>query len=489
METDKNTHPEDVTNNDAANEAADRPEFAQEPAPITDCEPTYVTERDEADENPQEVSDDQQSAYSYSERDRDTFYDDLHNDFSSSEDDGGSTVRFETVVRHKDNNSNTGLKVFFSMLAVVVALIIAVSAGYILGNKQEVGTSFTVSTETTGKSDSDYQSDKSAVFNNVNPSVVGISVYTNKTVVGYASGVVYTEDGYIVTNDHIYSEVSSPEFMVTTYDGSTYKAKFVAGDTRSDLAVLKIDADGLKKATFGSYDEVTVGEEVISIGYSLGISAKSVLTSGTISSAGVRFTSTTKYSMKMIQTDAPINPGNSGGALVNMYSQVIGIPSVKMTGSSYDNVGYAIPSDTVIKVADSLIKHGYVEGRGRLGISYIEVDIVASKINNIPSGLQVEDVNADSDLSGKGIKKGDIITHINDIEIKDSNTALDIIDKTAPGVTLSFTVYHVSDKSTDTVYASLLPDQGNSGYTNKVTEDKENGPFGNEDIDDFFSDH
>lgn len=406
------------------------------------------------------------------------------------------TVMFDTVSHTVDHNSNTGLKVFFSMLAVIVALIIAVSVGYIFGNnnssnnKKHYG--YSVTTSTAGKSDSEYQSNKSTVFDNVNPSVVGITVYSDSTAAGYASGVIYTTDGYIVTNDHIYSEVASAKFLVTLYDGSTYDAEFVAGDTRSDLAILKIEAENLKKATFGNYDEVTAGEEVISVGYPQGISAGAILTSGTVSASGVRFTSTSSYSMKMIQTDAPINPGNSGGALVNMYSQVIGIPSVKMTGYSYDNVGYAIPSSTVVAVADSLIKYGYVEGRGRLGITYVEIDSVSAKLQGVPSGLQVKEITDDSDLSGKGIQTGDIITHINDVRITSSSVALDIIESTKAGETMSFTVCHIaSSKASETVYATLLPDPGNSSYTNKVTtvpDSSGNSPFGGKN-DDFYSDH
>lgn len=410
----------------------------------------------------------------------------------SSPEDNGSTVTFETVNKPVEQASNTGVKVFFSIIATVVALIIAVSAGYIFGNKYEDkgGNKFTASTSTVSKENAEYQYDKTVVYNNVNPSVVGISVYTDDTLMGYASGVIYTEDGYIVTNDHIYADVSSPKFLVTFYDGTVLDAEFVAGDTRSDLAVLKVNATGLKKAEFGNYSEVSVGEEVITIGYPLGTSASSVLTSGTVSAPYVRLSSTSSYSMKMIQTDAPINPGNSGGALVNMHSLVIGIPSVKLAGSSYDNVGYAIPSDTVVKVADSLIKNGYVEGRGRLGITYQEINTVTSNITGLPTGLKIATISDDSDLCDKGIKKGDIITHINDVQITSNAVALDIIENTAPNVAMSFTVYHTEEKTSETIYAVLLPDQGNSSYTNKVTEGETNDPFGNgSNLDDFFSDH
>ncbi len=401
------------------------------------------------------------------------------------------TVTFDAVAKLVEQEHNTGLKVFFSMIAVVVALIIAVSAGYVFGSKQSsgIGTNILGSTATADKNEAEHQYSKTVVYNNVNPSVVGISVCTDGELMGYASGVVYTEDGYIVTNDHIYADVTSPEFLVTLYDGTVLSAEFVAGDTRSDLAVLKIEATGLKKATFGNYSEVTTGEEVITIGYPTGVSSDSILTSGTVSSPAVRFSGSSSYSTKMIQTDAPINPGNSGGALVNMYSQVIGIPSVKLAGTSYDNVGYAIPSDTVTAVADSLIKYGYVEGRGRLGITYQAVDTVTGIITGEPTGLKIASVSDDSDLYGKGINVGDIITHINNTKITGSNIALDIIESTAPGVPMSFTVYHSDTKKSETVYASLLPDQGSSSYTVKVTDESNDNPFGSGDFNDFFSDH
>ncbi len=400
------------------------------------------------------------------------------------------TVTFDTVPVAVEKTTNSGIKVFFTLLAVTVALIIAASAGFVFGSSQPTGTEnkYTGSTQQASKDNNFLVTDKATVFNNVNKSVVCITVYNTSGIQGYASGVVYTDDGYIVTNDHIYSEIASAQFWVTMYDGKEYKAEFIAGDTRSDLAVLKIEVTGLTKAVFGKSDQIAIGEEVIAIGYPSGSTGGSILTSGTISSNSVRISSTSSYSVKMVQTDTPINPGNSGGALVNMYSQVIGIPSVKMAGTEYDNVGYAIPSNTVVKVADSLIKNGYVEGRGRLGISYTEIDSITAELNNVPTGLQVAVISDDSNLAGKGIKIGDIITHINDVKITASSVALDIIENTSPDTAMSFTVYSISDGSSDTVFATLVPDQGNSSYTNKVA-DKLNNPFENGTSYDKYSDH
>ncbi len=377
------------------------------------------------------------------------------------------TVTFDAVKEPKNESSKMGIKVFFAMLAVVVMLVAAVAVGYVFGKSDYYVNNNSTPTPFQSKSDAD-MADSITVYNNVSPSVVNIFIYNEKGTAS-ASGVVYTSDGYIVTNDHIYSEIASPRFLVVFSDGTEYEAEFVAGDTRSDLAVLKIEAQNLKPAVFGNYNELVTGEQVVAIGYPSGAGVEAIFTSGTISSRGIRVRGTSSYTTKMIQTDTPINPGNSGGALVNMYSQVVGITSAKLAGTQYDSVGYAIPSSTVIKVVDSLIKNGYVEGRGKLGITYTEVDSVISRVEDIPTGLLIQEVTANSDLSGKGIKKGDIITHINDIEIKRADTALDIIDSTKPGESMSFTVYDQKTKTSTKVYGVLIPDEGNSSYTKSLT--------------------
>ncbi len=379
------------------------------------------------------------------------------------------TVTFEAVKPHNSEGSSLGIKVFFAMLAVVVMLVASVAVGYIFGiSNTETPPIYNSSTSLQNKSESN-STDNITVYNNLSMSVVNIVVYNSKEVSSSASGVVYTSDGYIVTNDHIYSSVSSPKFLVRFADGTEYDAVFVAGDTRSDLAVLKIDAKDLKPVVFGNYNEVVTGESVVAMGYPSGAGVEPIFTSGTVSAKGTRVTGTSSYSVKMIQTDTPINPGNSGGALVNMYSQVIGITSVKLVGSQYDSVGYAIPSSTVVNVVDSLIKNGFVENRGKLGITYSQIDTVTSKIQNLPTGLLIQSVSTDSDFYGKNLKTGDIITHINDVAIVRSDVALDIIDATKPGESMSITVYHTSTGTSEKIYGTLIPDQGNSSYTTEIT--------------------
>lgn len=408
------------------------------------------------------------------------------------------TVVFDKVKAAEKNGTSSGIKVFFSLLSVAIMLIIAVSVGYVFGNKNGEKLPVpkgTTSTVLASKGDDAQSNSVESVYGSVSPSIVKITVYTEaKGTQAYASGVIYSSDGYIVTNDHIYANIASPKFLVLLSDGREFHAQYIAGDTRSDIAVLKIDADGLVPAAFGDSDECVVGESVIAVGYPSTVKDESVPTSGIISSAGIRVSTTTSYSMKMIQTDTAINPGSSGGALVNMYSQVVGITSAKIVASGYDRIGYAIPSATVVRIADSLINNGYVVNRGKLGITYTVVGTVESEINGIPKGLLVKEVVTDSDLSGKNISENDIITHINDVEITSGDIALDIIENTEPNTAMSFTVYHIDSKSSETIYASLIPDQGSSSYTEKVDGGNNNSgglqqlPFGDESSDSY-SDH
>ena len=399
------------------------------------------------------------------------------------------TVTFSSVTE-ADKQSSNGIKVFFSIIAVAVLLVIAVSTGFIFGKNTSNSIKPPVfnTTSLNNKVENAFTSDYTKIFNSVKDSVVSITVWTEKKgAVSSASGVIYKENGYIVTNDHIYSDVSSPKFLVTLANGKEYDAEFIAGDTRSDLAVLKIDATGLKTAVFGNSAEVVIGEQVVAVGFPSGAGTLPILTNGIISSNGLRVTTTSSYSTKMLQTNTAINPGSSGGALVNMYSQVIGITSAKLAGEEYDSVGYAIPSVTVVNIVDSLIKNGYVADRGRLGITYTEVDYIYSKAQNMPRGIYIQSVSEDSDFVGK-LKKGDIITHVNDIEITDSEILLDIIEQTKPGSTLSFTVKRSSGE-VESVFGVLIADKGSSSYKSSLdTLPEINNPFGNKD-NDSYSDH
>lgn len=362
---------------------------------------------------------------------------------------------------------NNSLKTFLIVLAVFLSISLIISCGYFLSNRENGVSGLGFKTELADRPGNGSPNTAQQVYAEASPSVVGIMVYdaTGNSSVSQASGVVYSEDGYIVTNDHIYADIPQAKFKICTSNGDIYDAKYIAGDARSDLAILKTDAPNLKKATFAKSEDLSVGEEVIAIGYPAGIYEKSIMTSGTISSVGRRVTSSkTSYSIRLVQTDTAINPGNSGGALLNMYGQVTGITSSKVVGEDYDRIGFAIPSDMVVKVADSLINYGHVEGRARIGITYTMIDLVTAEVNNCPTGLMVVSVSEESDLYNKNISQDDIITHINDVELTSNIIALDIIDGSAPGDVLSLTVYNVRTKTTRTVNATVLNDAGSSSY-------------------------
>ena len=366
-----------------------------------------------------------------------------------------------------------GIKVFAVVIALMVIISACVTGGYYLGkNSNEIST-----VDLASKPEVENALTVSQIYNNVSPSVVGIYVYNYEDgISATATGVVYSQEGYIITNDHIYDNIPAAKFKIYTHDKKMYSAEYFAGDTRSDLAVLKItDANGatFKPAQFGNSKESVVGESVIAIGRPNGATNPSIASEGIISIVSTRVSTTSSYTSSLIQTDCAINPGSSGGALCNIYGQVIGITSAKLVGSEYDGVGYAIPTTTVKKVVDSLIKHKTVKNRARLGISYLHIDELTAEISELPCGLKIAAIDQSSDLYGKSVEINDIITHINGTPITDSNIILDIIDNSLPGDTLDLKIYSVNTKKTVDITVKLLEDKGSSSYTTKKQENNQ----------------
>ena len=358
-----------------------------------------------------------------------------------------------------------GIKLFFALICFLLAVSIAATAGYVVGSNKDkiIGNGITLSP----KPSANEVLSTEEVYNKVNPSVVGITIYNDKGVSGYASGVVYSEDGYIITNDHIYENVKNAKFKIHDYQSNTFEAHYVAGDARSDLAVLKIDSDGFFPATFGNSDEINFGEAVVAIGRPNSPSDDSSITKGIISYPKRRVTNSTNYSSKLIQTDSAINPGSSGGALVNMYGQIVGITSSKLVGDSYEGVGYAIPTVTVKKIIESLIENGTVVNRGRLGFTYQQLDSF-SETNGLSYGLLIASVSEDSDMLNK-VVAGDIITAVNGEKIVTDDVLIDTLEATLPGETLTMDIYTKSG-ITKQIKVKVLHDYGTSSY---VTEEAE----------------
>ena len=220
------------------------------------------------------------------------------------------------------------------------------------------------------------------------------------------------EDGLILTNTHVIDGCDTAK--VELFDKTEYDARLVGADTISDIAVLKIDADGLTAASFGESKDLAVGDKVAAIGNPLGEAFRMTLTDGIIS-AIERGVSYKGRSMTLLQTNTAINEGNSGGALFNMYGQVIGITNMKMMSSysSIEGIGFAIPSSTVQGVVNSLIRDGEVRGRPSIGITVGGIPASAKEKYGLPDGLYVSGVQENSDAAKQGIKVGDIITEVN----------------------------------------------------------------------------
>ena len=290
----------------------------------------------------------------------------------------------------------------------------------------------------------------SGVYEHCINSVVAITASVDGNGYLFGSGIIMTEDGYILTNSHVLN--GATEASVTLWDNREFPAALVGADSASDLAVLKIDASGLPAAEFCE-DVVRVGEGVAAIGNPLGEELRGTMTDGIISAVS-RNISYTGCDMDLIQTNAAINEGNSGGPLINMYGQVVGMTSMKLVSSqlssSIEGIGFAIPVGTLKSVADELIANGRILGRPVLGITVGEIPEYAREYFEIPTGLYVDDVRDTSDAAAKGIAKGDIITAINGAAVTDLAGFSAVLDRYGVGESVTLTVFR-SGESFDVV--------------------------------------
>ncbi|MCR5693680.1 MAG: trypsin-like peptidase domain-containing protein [Clostridia bacterium] len=273
----------------------------------------------------------------------------------------------------------------------------------------------------------------SAVYAKAKDSVVGIAVYSRSssspwaeatnTILAEGSGVVYKSDGYIITNCHVVSMALDKEnklqsgYSVRVYAGdnlgSYYDASIVGVDYTSDLAVLKVDATGLKAAEFESSSSVNIGDTIFVVGCPGGIEFMDSITSGIVGGLNKNIVTSTGYAYDLIQTDAAINPGASGGALVNRNGKVIGICEMKIVEEGYEGMGFAIASDTVTDVCDTLIKDGKVV-RPAIGIQVnTGYDIRNASDVGLPAGAWIATVEANTPAAKAGLTADMIITEFN----------------------------------------------------------------------------
>lgn len=314
------------------------------------------------------------------------------------------------------------------------------------------------------KTNNSYTSAKAS--EKVSDSVVGILCYSDDvpdqadttTASSQGSGIIFSQDGYVITNAHVIGNSKTAyAIRVVTSDGKEYKAGVVGYDSRTDIAVLKMDdAKGLTPATFGDSSQLEVGQDIIVVGNPGGLDYQNTTTKGVISALDRKLStsSLTKY----IQTDAAINPGNSGGPLVNYYGQVVGITTSKIVSETYEGMGFAIPSQTVKNIVDTLVKNGYVEGRVKIGISGIAVTSDQASNYNIPQGIYVQSIVSGGPCDGTSLKEGDIITEVDGETITSFADVYAILETHKPGDKIKVK-YYSSSSGDDEVEITLQEDK------------------------------
>lgn len=298
------------------------------------------------------------------------------------------------------------------------------------------------------------------IVTKVSPSVVGISCMTSSGVVT-GTGIIMSEDGYIITNAHVVDSAQAISVVLPTdYNSDDSKtentdkkttstssdtedsitAELIGKDAQTDIAVIKINKKGLVAAEFGKSADVQVGEVSIVIGNPLGFNLANSVTAGIISATDRTLTIEDR-TMNLIQTDASINSGNSGGPLINAYGQVIGITSAKVASSYGEGLGFAIPIDEAIPIVEDLMKNGYVTGRPTLGISGMNITDVYSQYYNVPKGFIVKNVESGSGAEKAGIKVDDIIVGIEGTLVESIEEFNNVKEKYKAGDTIKVSLY------------------------------------------------
>ena len=312
-----------------------------------------------------------------------------------------------------------------------------------------------------------------AVAQIAGPSVVGVKVdFYEQGFFGElqetseeGSGIIYSEDGYIITNYHVVEDAissTSAQVTVTLSNQEEYEAEIIGTDSVTDLALLKIDVTGLTPATFGKSSDLQVGELAVAIGNPLGQEFAGSVTVGYISALN-RSITTDGRTYQLIQTDAAINPGNSGGALVNAKGEVIGINTVKVTDTTVEGLGFAIPSDDALKIIEELKLTGKIV-RPYIGIYGIDMDEATAQRNKLVEGVYVYQVFSGSPAEAAGISRGDIIVEFDGQQVKTKQELNNAKNKKSIGDKVKVKVYRGGD------YQELeITLSGDDGVSSEVT--------------------
>jgi len=295
--------------------------------------------------------------------------------------------------------------------------------------------------------------------------IVSGSFFQQYVSEGAGSGVIFTTDGYIVTNNHVIDGATN--IKVRLKDATTYEAKLIGTDAKTDLAVIKIEATGLTPAAFGDSKQLKVGEEVVAVGNPLGQLGGTV-TRGIISALD-REIDIDNTTMSLLQTDTAINPGNSGGGLFNTSGQLVGVVNAKSAGEEIEGLGFAIPINTAETVITDLIGHGYVKGRVNVGVVYVAIqDTMTAMMYGVNElGLYIYTVDKNSDAERAGLRSGDLIISVDGKTVASAADANAAFDAKKVGDTVAVVVKRGSTESTINVKLSeYVPKGDQSTQTN-----------------------
>ena len=370
-------------------------------------------------------------------------------------------------------NSNFGRNIVVPFISGVVgcAVVLGTCFGVTSIREQILGTDGSSSSSSSSSESknigtvdqvslSNYSDTAVYAANKILPSIVGIKIEYNvtsmfsmfgntqsSTATATGSGIIISEDGYILTNNHVVSSSESESYYqvseatkvtVTLFDDETeYEAKIVGTDEETDLAVIKIDKTGLTKAEFADSDSIKVGEFAMAVGSPLGL--QSSVTCGIVSAVNREVTDTDGKTYTLIQTDAAINAGNSGGALVNSEGKVIGVNTLKLTGQDVEGMGFAIPINSTTDISSQLIEFSKVR-RPYIGITGMDLDAETAKKNNLVEGIYVKDVETFSAGEKAGIKIGDVIVKADGKDIKTMDELNEIKNSHSIGDEMKVTV-------------------------------------------------
>lgn len=368
-----------------------------------------------------------------------------------------NVINDKVFIKEKTKNINLFASI---VIGLVTGIVTSAATTYLYINKVEQKTesrvdsnkSETVTNNGTKYEITQVENPVVAIADVAGKSVVGVTVRSvSNTVFGgtstsdsEGSGIIYTADGYIVTNYHVIEDAISNQSISKVYvtlpnSDEEIEASIIGADSVTDIAVIKIQKEGLSAATFDDSNNLKVGELVVAIGNPLGRELAGSITVGYVSALNRTLTSNGR-TYRLLQTDAAINPGNSGGALVSSSGKVIGINTVKIGATDVEGIGFAIPSNIAKPIVDELIKNGKIV-RPYIGISGISLDDNMAKRYNLVKGVYVAKIESSSSAYNSGIKVGDVIVKIDDKEITTIEELNEIKNSKNVGDTVKITVY------------------------------------------------